>query len=110
MSTLKIKGSIWLENSKGQIIGPGKKKLLEAIQQTGSIKAAAKSMKMSYRQAWEITNTINRIYSKPVVEKSAGGLSGGGTRLTKEGEELIAVYKKIIAAFDEFKVKLNQSI
>ncbi len=110
MSGLKVNGNIWIENNKGQVIGPGKKKLLEAIRQTGSIKSAAKEMKMSYRHAWEMINAMNRIYPKPLVEKTAGGAHGGGTRLTREGEELVATYEKILAAFDEFKTKAANSI
>ena len=110
MSSLKLNGNLWIENGKGQVIGPGKKMLLEAIQNTGSIKSAAKAMKMSYRHAWEMTNTMNRIYSKPVIEKIAGGINGGGTRLTKEGELLIATYNKLFEAFEEFKTQMNTTI
>lgn len=42
MSSLRLKGNIWIENSKGHVMGPGRKKLLEAIRITGSIKLAAK--------------------------------------------------------------------
>lgn len=110
MSSLKVKGTLWIENSKGQVMGPGKKKLLEAIQKTGSIRAAAIEMKMSYRHAWEMTNTMNQIYSKPVIKKIAGGTNGGGTRLTKEGEKLIATYEKLFKEFEKFKSKLNETI
>ena len=110
MSELKIKGNLWIENNKGQVIGPGKKQLLEAIRMTGSIRSAAKTMKMSYRHAWEMTNSLNRMNAKPIIEKVAGGANGGGTRLTKEGERLIATYEKLFKAFEKFKVKLNKTI
>jgi molybdate transport system regulatory protein len=41
-------------------IGPGKVALLEAITQTGSITAAAKKLKMSYRRAWLLVDETNR--------------------------------------------------
>lgn len=110
MSSLRINGNLWIENDNGQIIGPGKKMLLEAIQSTGSIKSAAKAMKMSYRHAWEMTNAMNRIYSKPVIEKMVGGINGGSTRLTKEGEILIETYNKLFEAFEAFKTKMNETI
>jgi molybdate transport system regulatory protein len=110
MSTLRIKGNIWIENNKGQVMGPGKKELLEAIQNTGSIKSASKAMKMSYRHAWEMTNNMNLIYAKPLIEKIAGGSNGGGTRLTKEGEELIAIYEKLFGEFETFKAEINKTI
>ena len=42
-------------------VGPGKIALIEAIQETGSITAAAKSLGMSYRRAWMLVDqlTIN---------------------------------------------------
>lgn len=67
-------------------------------------------MNMSYRHAWGMANDMNRTYAKPLLEKSVGGLNGGGTRLTKEGEKLITKYEKLIKEFEKFKAKLNQSI
>ena len=40
-------------------LGPGKIKLLELIEQHGSITAAGKRMDMSYRRAWLLVNSIN---------------------------------------------------
>ena len=44
--------SIRIDLETGSRIGPGKIALLEAISKTGSIRAAARSMDMSYRRAW----------------------------------------------------------
>lgn len=110
MSSLKLKGHFWIENNRGQVIGPGKKKLLEEIDRTGSIKAAAKAMNMSYRHAWEMTNTMNKNNSKPLLEKAIGGTKGGGTRLTKEGIKLIKTYEKVFKQFEIFKSRINKSL
>jgi molybdate transport system regulatory protein len=110
MSSLRIKGSIWIENNKGNVFGPGKKELLEAIRDTGSIKAAAKAMKMSYRHAWEMANSANKISVRPLIKKSTGGASGGGTRLTREGERLILMYEELFAEFVKFKQQQNKNI
>ena len=48
-SRLKLHIRILLEDEIA--FGPGKADLLEAIQRTGSISQAAKSMNMSYRRA-----------------------------------------------------------
>lgn len=40
-------------------MGPGKADLLEAIDTSGSISAAAKQMGMSYRRAWELVDVMN---------------------------------------------------
>ncbi len=106
MERLILKGHLSIENHKGHLMGMGKKQLLEKIMETGSIKAAASEMKISYRHAWEMIKKMNAIAASPLVIKNAGGSSGGGTIVTKEGEELIALYIKLNNAFEEFKVKI----
>jgi len=78
-------------------IGPGKVDLLEAIAATGSISAAARTMGMSYRRAWLLVDTMNRCFRAPVVMAEAGGASGGGTRLTPIGDEVVRRYRSMQA-------------
>lgn len=79
-------------------IGPGKIQLLEAIQQTGSLTAAAKSIGMSYRRAWLLIDELNRALKIPAVESAKGGEHGGGSVLTSVGEKLVQQYRSIEAA------------
>src|SRR5438046_8242171 len=83
--------------SKGDdiAIGPGKVDLLEAIGETGSITSGAKRLGMSYRRAWLLIDTMNRCFKNPIVEAEAGGRSGGGTRLTATGRDVIKRYRTI---------------
>jgi molybdate transport system regulatory protein len=76
-------------------VGPGKIDLLEAIADTGSITAAAKSLGMSYRRAWLLVDTMNRCFKSRVVETEAGGQRGGGTELTTLGAEVVRCYRRI---------------
>ena len=99
---MKVKGNIWVEGKKGAFIGIGRMRLLEKIKEHGSIRVAARSMKMSYRQAWELINSMNRQSSKPIVETATGGVGGGGTLVTKEGEKAIKYYKELRERFDKF--------
>ena len=48
-------------------VGPGKVALLEAIRDTRSITAAAKSMGMSYRRAWVLIDELNRSLAAAAV-------------------------------------------
>ncbi len=74
-------------------VGPGKITLLEAIDQTGSISAAARHLGMSYRRAWLLVNETNQSLTSPAVVSSEGGASGGGTKLTDTGRQLIHHYR-----------------
>lgn len=76
-------------------IGPGKIDLLEAIDQAGSITAAAKQLDMSYRRAWLLLDELNRSLRSPAVSTAKGGSAGGGCALTDTGRQLIALYRQI---------------
>ena len=76
-------------------LGPGKVMLLERIAREGSISAAGRSMKMSYKRAWELVAEINDNFAQPLVAAKTGGKSGGGAALTERGEELVRHYRAI---------------
>jgi molybdate transport system regulatory protein len=84
-------------------LGPGKADLLRAIDETGSISAAARAMGMSYRRAWLLVHTMNECFRSPLVEAVKGGVEGGGARLTKTGREVLSHYQDIVRlAADHF--------
>jgi len=87
--------SLRIELDDEDRIGPGKIRLLENIQQFGSISAAGRAMDMSYKRAWDLVDEINRICRQPAVERQTGGKNGGGAALTPFGLSLVARYRKI---------------
>lgn len=76
-------------------LGPGKADLLDAVDRCGSITAAAKDQGMSYRRAWMLIDEMNRAFRQPVVGTASGGASGGGTRLTELGREVLDLYRQV---------------
>ena len=76
-------------------VGPGKVALLEAIVTTGSITAAAKELRMSYRRAWLLIDSMNHMFKLPVVDAAKGGKQGGGTSVTATGLKVIECYRRI---------------
>jgi molybdate transport system regulatory protein len=86
-------------------IGPGKIGLLEGIDRTGSLSAAARALGMSYRRAWLLLHATNEGFEEAVVELSVGGKDGGGTRLTAFGKQLIADYRGFETAVDALATK-----
>ncbi len=89
--------SVRVDFAPGSRLGPGKIDLLEAIATTGSISGAGRSMKMSYRRAWLLVDSLNRMFRHPLVEASPGGAKGGGAHLTPMGREIVAHYRAIEA-------------
>jgi molybdate transport system regulatory protein len=90
--------SIRLDLAGGAQIGPGKVTLLEAIAREGSISAAARSLRMSYRRAWELVEELKHGLGAAVIATAAGGSGGGGARLTPAGAAIIAEYRALEAA------------
>jgi molybdate transport system regulatory protein len=93
-SGIVMRSKVWLEKDGKLFMGFGRATLLERIDELGSISAAAKSMKLAYRNAWLWVEAMNRLSPKPLVEKSTGGPRGGYTRLTEEGRRIIREYKE----------------
>ena len=79
--------------SREERLGPGKIRLLEMIQANGSISAAARAMGMSYRRAWLLTDSLNKMFDQPAVTAQTGGSGGGAATLTPFGDELVRLYR-----------------
>lgn len=82
---------------KAIAMGPGKAELLRAIEETGSISAAARTLGMSYRRAWLLVDTMNQCFKSPVVETLTGGQKGGGARVSELGHEVLRRYLEMEA-------------
>ncbi|MDR3373315.1 MAG: LysR family transcriptional regulator [Ancalomicrobiaceae bacterium] len=74
-------------------IGPGKVRLLEEVGASGSISAAARTLGMTYRRAWELIHHMNEAFGQPIVTGTTGSL--GGAELTDVGREIITRYREI---------------
>lgn len=80
----------------GVALGPGKADLLEAIDETASLTAAARRFGMSYKRSWSLVQELNRDFSAPLVETEKGGAGGGGgARLTKLGLYVLKRYRRM---------------
>ncbi len=87
-----IKTKVWLEKDGKLLMGWGRATLLQRIDQLGSISAAARSMKLAYRNAWLWVEAMNRLSGLPLVEKATGGAHGGYAKLTEEGRRIVKEY------------------
>jgi molybdate transport system regulatory protein len=75
--------------------GPGKARLLELVDETGSIRAASAAMGMSYRRAWLLLQDIEAVIGSPALNTRAGSATGGGASLTKRGRAVLEHYRAI---------------
>jgi len=102
MESLKIKGRIWIETESGLKIGIGRARLLEQINELGSITEAAKVLKIPYRKAWGIVKEINNNSSREIVIKEVGGKAGGKSSLTDYGKLIVQKFKTAEECFIKF--------
>jgi molybdate transport system regulatory protein len=82
--------------------------LLERIDASGSITAAASAMGMSYKAAWEAVEAINNLSEEPLVERKTGGQKGGGTTLTTRGRRVVGAYRRLEQEREQVLKKLAQ--
>ena len=106
----RINGSLWIECGSVRFFGPGPAELLERIDKTGSLRQAAKQMKMSYRKAWQIVSAVNARMAKPVVILHSGGQSGGGSSLTPEAKKMLVYHAALRKRFASFLEKESKKL
>ena len=89
--------SLRLVFGEDAMLGPGKAELLERIRDTGSISAAGREMKMSYKRAWMLVKEMNATFRDALVDSTRGGPNGGGAKLTEAGLAVLAQYRSLEA-------------
>lgn len=86
-----------LELKAGIAMGPGKAALLRAIENCGSVSAAAKELGMSYSRAWLLVKSMNEQFREPLVELGRGGAHRGGAAVTAAGLAAVELYETMQA-------------
>lgn len=90
--------------------GPGPAALLEATDRLGSLRAAAAEADMAYSKAWTSLRACEQALGFPLLEREAGGRRGGGSRLTKEGRDLLAGYRELERRMDQEGTRLLREL
>jgi len=119
LKNIQFNYKIWLSTPEGKgIMGDGKWKILKAIEEHGSLKAATEALGLTYRRTWGDLKEIEEALGFALLDKSRGGKEGGNTTLTSEGKNLVRAFDQfhdkidsvIEEAFVEFRQKLNIDI
>ena len=97
-----IKSRIWIQSKNGAFLGSGRVILLKKIDEYGSISKAAADMKMSYKKAWGLVNSMNAQHSPALVVRKIGGKGGGGSELSSAGRNAIKIFEELARKNDEF--------
>ena len=83
----------FLDDQGQKFFGEGPCRLLRGVEQTGSLRASAMQMGMAYTKALKLIKNAENALGYPLTMRTSGGRSGGGSRLTPQGEEWLNRYE-----------------
>lgn len=90
---MEPKFNLWIEHNGVVVLSEWRVKLLEAIDQTGSISRAAERMKVTYHRAWEKLHEMEEGLGYKLINAQVGGAGGGGAELTDRGRDLVKRFR-----------------
>jgi len=86
-----IRSKVWIEDREGHVVfGLGRYRMLDTIRKTGSLNAAAKELKMSYRAVWMRIRMSEERLGRTLVERD-----GNGSRLTRFAQQLMTQFQQL---------------
>jgi len=107
----ELPGLIPLDATREQpLLGQRQIALLRQIAATGSITQAARSVRLSYKAAWDAVNAMNNMAEQPLVVSATGGKHGGGSRITDYGLRQIQLYDIVENEYRRFIGRLNEKV
>ena len=91
---------LWLEVDGRIALSGWRVALLEAVEATGSLAAAAERMGVPYRTATYKLREIETSLGVRLVATRSGGATGGGSRLTPEARDYVRRWRAFSADLD----------
>lgn len=96
--------NLWLEIDGQVVLSLWRMRLLRAVEETGSITAAAEALDVPYRVAWQKIHEMEERLHEKLVETQVGGAQGGGARLTAAGEKYLDQFDRFAHDLERFVV------
>lgn len=97
---IEVRSKVWLERAGGVVVSGWRISLLVEIQATGSLAAACERLNVPYRTAWYKLKEMEEQLGVKLVDTQSGGASGGGSRLTREAEDLVGRFQRAYAGVE----------
>lgn len=96
--SLRVRTKVWIETDEGSVlISEFRAGLLAAVDQHGSVAAAARALRLPYRTAWKKLEEMQHAAGVALLASDAGGAGGGQTTLTDAARAMLAAYLRISA-------------
>lgn len=103
-----LSATVTLERTGLPRVALARMALVEAVDELGSISAAARKVGLSYKAAWDAVQALNNLFDGPLVSAAPGGRSGGAARVTPHGRAALAAFRRVQAEMDAALAKLDQ--
>ena len=91
---LKPHHKLWLNWDGAFLMGPRYLRFLDAVDRTGTIRAAGLEVAWSYRTCLNRIRAMERVLGAKVLVTSRGGSRRGGARLTPEARRLLKLFER----------------
>jgi molybdate transport system regulatory protein len=95
--------------ARGQV-GAERIALLSEIAARGSISAAARTLGLSYKGAWDAVQALNNLFDHPLVIARPGGRAGGAAEVTPQGRAVIMAFGVLEAELAKALAKVEESL
>lgn len=91
-----VRSKVWIEDEAGKVVfGLGRYRILRTVERTGSLLAAAKELRMSYRAIWCRIRSSEERLDRTLVTRE-----GKGSRLT-------GFARTLLVQFDELQARVS---
>jgi molybdate transport system regulatory protein len=98
---MRVRTNVWIEREGNVALSRWRVALLQAVDDCGSISAAAQRMGIPYHRAWDKIHECEQRLGVSLVSTQTGGVGGGGARLTPEGAEYVRRFQRFSQGLDE---------
>ena len=104
-SGLAVRTKVWFVADDEHVFGSGLARLLENLDSSGTLRAAARATHMSYRFAWGLIKNAEEHLGRPLTLTQAGGEGGGRTHLSVEGKRILDRFRRLGEEVSDFADK-----
>jgi putative molybdopterin biosynthesis protein len=94
--------TVSLNAGSRRIVGELEARMLQTIDQTGSLSLAARTLDLSYPFLWNTVSRIERALNQKIVARERGGQKGGRAELTSQGKDLLQAYSELDSRVHHF--------
>jgi molybdate transport system regulatory protein len=93
---------VWIETEDGHVaLSEWRVQLLQAVEEHGSLVAAARALGVPHRTAWQRIQEMEASLDVRLLDTRSGGAGGGRSQLSPAAHDFIRRYQALRAGLDD---------